>query len=425
MKEKKITIGLIGLGTVGFSVFNLLNQRKEELLKQHGINFYLKMIMEKDKEKIKKIKNFSGIYCQNIEEMLNDPEIDTVVELIGGIDPAKEMILKSLKKSRNVVTGNKQLLAVFGDKLFKEARKNNAFLGFRAAMTGCHSVLNHLQYGGMIKSIIGVFNGTTNFILSQMDENNMDFSDALKKAQELGFAEKNPSLDIEGRDTAHKAILITRLAFMCHLKPSEIYIEGIKNIDLKDMEYAKEFGYTIKLLGIIKKEKNTLEIRIHPCLIPNKKAMALIKGAENSIEIIDDARGVGGLIAEGAGGNPAASAIVADLIDIANDSKVFMPDAVGKYVIKKISKIKSKYYFRFNALNKPGVLGKISTILARHNINIKNVTQKGDKIGNFVPVIIITYEAQEREVQKAIKKIDNSSITNSKTKIIRIEENII
>ena len=426
MKEKKMTIGLIGLGTVGYGVFNLLKKRENELKKQHGIVFSLKKIVDRHPEKQTNISSFSNLLCKNAKDILNDTEIDTVIELIGGENPAYEIIKEALRKKKNVVTGNKQLLAEHGDKLFKEAAKNNRYLGFRAAMTGCHQVISHLEYGGTIKSILGVFNGTTNYILSQMENNNISFSDALEKAQKLGYAEKDPSLDIGGFDTAHKVILITRLAFAYNLKKKDFYIEGIKDIEIQDVVFARELGYAIKLLGIIKKEKGVLEVRVHPCLIPKNKTLALVKGVENGIEIIYEARGNNGYVAEGAGANPAASAVIADLLDLANDSRISLPEPVEKLSIKKMYLVRCKYYIRFNAINKPGVLAKISSVLAKHSINIRTVIKKGEEIGAIVPIIIITDEASERDTQKALKIIDKLPIIErkSKTKLIRIEEKV-
>jgi len=424
MKEKKLTIGLIGLGTVGYSVFNLLKKRKNELKKHHGIVFSLKKIADKHIEKKKNLNSFSGILCKNAKDILNDPEIDTVIELIGSEPPAYEIIKEALRNKKNVVTGNKHLLAEQGDKLFKEATKNNRYLGFRAAMTGCHQVLSHLEYGGTIKSILGVFNGTTNYILCQMENNDISFPDALEKAQKIGYAERDPALDVNGFDTAHKVILIARLAFAYNLKKNNFYIEGIKDIEIQDVHFAKELGYAIKLLGIIKKENGVLEVRVHPCLIPKNKTLAIVKGVENGIEIIDEARGNNGYVAEGAGGDPAASAVLADLLDLANDSRISLPEPVEKLSIKKMALVRCKYYIRFNAINKPGVLAKISSVLAKHSINIRSVVQKGEKIGAVTPIIVITDEALERDAQKAIKIIDNLPVVKNKTKLIRIEEKV-
>jgi len=425
MEEKKLTIGLIGLGTVGHSVFNLLKERRNELKKQHGLNFRLKKIAEKDPKKRKGLKSFKGILCKNAKAILNDPEIDTVIELIGGVEPARRIIKEALSKKKNVVTGNKQLLALDGERLFKEARRNNRCLGFRAAITGCHQVLNHLEYGGTIQGILGVFNGTTNYILSRMEKDDITFSEALKQAQKSGYAEKNPSLDIDALDTAYKLILTIRLAFAQSLKPGSFYIEGIRDVEIQDVRFAKELGYSIKLLGIARKEKNALEVRVHPCLIPSNRALALIRGIENGIEIIDEARGNGGLIADGAGGNPAASAVIADLIDIAEGRGTHLAEPIERLPVKKMSLVKSKYYIRFNAVNRPGVLAKIATVLAKRNINIRSVIQKGEEIGSIVPIIIITDEGAEREIRKALKTIDNLSIVKSRTKLLRIEEKVL
>lgn len=425
MKEKKISLGLIGLGTVGASVFDLLEKREDELKRQHGLSFCLKRIAEKDPKKKKNLGSFRGILSEEAEEILNDPEIDTIIELIGSVEPAYRIIKEALKRKKNVVTGNKRLLALHGESLFKEADRNNCCLGFRAAMTGCHQVLNHLEYGGAIKSILGIFNGTTNYVLSEMGEHNLAFSEALKQAQRLGYAEKDPSLDIDGLDSAHKLILVTRLAFAYDLKLDSFYIEGIRNITLEDVQFTRELGYVIKLLALIKREDNILEARLHPCLIPKDRPLALIKGVENGIEIIDQARGKGGLIAEGAGGGPAASAVLADLIDLANGSGVHLPKLTEALSLKKMSLVSSKYYIRFNAVNKPGVLAQIASILAKNNINIRSVIQKGEELGAMVPIIIITDEALEKETQKAVKTIDALPLVKSKTKLIRIEEKVL
>jgi homoserine dehydrogenase len=422
MSEKKLTVGLIGVGTVGRSTLGLLQKRRDELRSRHALTFHVKRIAEKDPRKRKGLKAFGAVVSQDVHALLNDPEIDTVVELIGGEHPAYEIILEALRKKKNVVTGNKQLIATLGEKLFKEARKNNCYLGFRASITGCHQVKNHLEYGGTIKSILGVYNGTTNYILSRMEEADVSLSDALKEAQDLGFAERNASLDIDGSDSAHKMIVVTRLAFAHELKKADFHIEGIEGIKREDVRYAKELGYGVRLLGTIRRDGNSLEVRLHPCLVGKDKQLAHLKGVQNGIEITDEARGNNSLVALGAGGDPAGSAVLADLIDIANDTVLQLPATRKQFRVKKMSQVKCEYYLRFNAVNKPGVLAKIATVLARHGINIRTVIQKGPGPRAVTPIIVITDRALERETQKAVRAIDQLPITRGKTELIRLAE---
>ncbi len=422
MRDKKLTVGLIGAGTVGRSTLGLLQKRKAELRTRHGLSFCVKRIAEKDPKKRRGLEAFGSIVSHDFDAILNDPEIDTVVELIGGITPAYDIVIEALRRKKNVVTANKYLLATRGERVFKEARKNNCYLGFRAAITGCHQAKNHLEYGGTIKSILGVFNGTTNYILWRMEEDDTDFSNALKKAQELGYAERNASLDIDGFDSAHKMIVVARLAFAHQLKLNDFHIEGIGGIKIDDVRYAKELGYVVRLLGTIRRDGNSLEVRLHPCLVGKDKQLAHLKGVQNGIEITDEARGNNSLVALGAGGDPAGSAVLADLIDIANDTVLQLPATRKQFRVKKMSQVKCEYYLRFNAVNKPGVLAKIATVLARHGINIRTVIQKGPGPRAVTPIIVITDRALERETQKAVRAIDQLPITRGKTELIRLAE---
>jgi len=424
MIEKKINIGLLGLGTVGSSVVKILSEKKAEYKNSYGFEFNIKKILVKRINAKKKVSVSQSLLTTNPDSILNDPEIDTIIEVIGGLSPAKDIILKAIKNKKNVITGNKYLLTLYGDKIIKEARKNNCYLGVRAAITGSYQILSQIYYGGSVKSVIGVFNGTCNFILTEMEKSNKDFFEILEQAKQLGYAENDPSMDIDAIDTAHKVIIISRLLFGLNIKLKDFYVEGIRNIDIQDIQFSKELGYRIKLLGIMKRESNNIDIRVHPSLVPINKSLALLKGAENGIQIDDELRGPGGLYAEGAGGDPTASAIITDLMGIASGSPIPWPKQVSKLLIKRIKSISCKYYIRFNAINKPGVLAHISSILGKLNININKVIQKGEKLDTVVPVIIITGEAEEKNVQKAIKLIDKLKVTKGKTKIIRIEENV-
>lgn len=428
MIEQKINLGLLGLGTVGSSVVKILSERKNDFKLNYGVEFKIDRIAVRQINAKRKVKVSREILTDNPDEILNNPNIDTVIELIGGVSPAKDFILKALRNKKNVVTGNKHLLALHGDKLINEALKNNCYLGFRAAITGCHQILEHLSYGGpSINNIVGIFNGTCNYILTEMERSNENFNEVLKRAQECGYAEQDPSMDIDGIDTADKAIIIARIVYGLSLKTSDFHVEGIRGIDIQDIKSVKELGYRIKLLAIMKRDNDMLEIRIHPALVQQNKAIAMLKGIENGIQISDDLRGPRGLYAEGAGGNPTASAVIMDLMNIANNASIAWTNKTGKLSVKRMNSVNCKYYMRINALNKPGALARVSSVLGKFNINIRNVIQKGEerKIGAIVPIIIITDEALERDVQKAIKQINSLKLSKEKAIIIRIEDNVL
>lgn len=419
---KRINIGLVGFGTVGSSVKSTIDKRKGEIKKQHNFEFNIKRIAEKkDFERKKRVPEE---LLSTVDDIIQDPEIDTVIELIGGEDPAKDIIVKALRNKKNVITANKELLADYGDFLIREARKNGCYFGFRAAMTGCYEVLDRLYYGGTVESVIGVFSGTCNYILTEMEKSNKDFDQILKQAQDLGYAERDPSLDIDAVDTKYKLMAIARLVLAASLRRKNFYVEGIRGISLQDIQFAKKLGYKIKLLGIIKREGEEVDIRAHPALIPQDKILASLRGVENCIQINDILKGEGSLVAAGAGGNPAAMAVFSDLIDTAREVKIHWPTVKKEISIKRINSIKCKYYMRFSAINQPGVLAKVASALAKFNININKVTQEGEKIGAVVPIIIITDEALEGNVKKALKIIDGLPVIKDKTRLIRIEENV-
>lgn len=424
MKRQKLTIGLFGLGTVGTGLVKLLESRKVELKEHYGVEFHLKKVVVKNSNKERLVNLPEGVLTTNASDILDDSEIDTVIELIGGITPAKDIILTALKKKKNVVTGNKELLATFLDKILQEANKNNCHLGFRAAITGCHQIRDHLAYAGSIKNIIGVYSGTCNYILTEMENDKIELNEALKKAQQFGYAEKNPAMDIDGLDTAHKLILISRLAMGCLLKPKDFYIRGIRDINLDDMLIASELGYKFKLLGFLKNEDSKIDIRVHPTLIPKNSLLASIKGIENGIQIQDDVWGERGLVAEGAGMNPTASVVLTDLIEIAKDVTFYWPKKNNQFSIKREGLVKSKYYIRFNAVNKPGVLAKVASILGKQGINIRNVIQKGEELNSIVPIIMIVDESFSKDIEKALKKIDALPIVKKNSVSFRIEDGI-
>lgn len=420
MKRQKLNIGLFGLGTVGSEVVRLLSKEGRELKEHHNIELCLKKIVEIDLSG-KKAK-IAPALISSADEVFADPKIDTVVELVGNVSSAKKIILTALKSRKNIVTANKALLATDGNFIVKEARKNNCHLGFRAAITGCHETLNYLAHAGTIHSITGVFNGTSNYILSEMEQANENMEKVLRKAQEYGYAEQDPSLDIGGVDAAHKLIILIRLAFATTLKMNELYIEGIGHIALQDIQFAREMGYRIKPVGIARRNRNKIEARVHPCLLPEKAPLSFLKGIENGIQINDCSRGQVAFFARGAGGAPAASAVISDLIDIAEGKSTLWPHETTKLSPKPMNSVRCKYYIRFNAENKPGVLAQIASLLGSHHVNIRTVVQKGENCHGSTPIIMTTDEAKEEDILKALKLIDQLTVIRGKSVLIRIEE---
>lgn len=423
MKKRKLNIGLFGLGTVGSEVVKLLAKGRRELKQRYNIELHLKRIAEIDLNSKKAKMVPQSMLTSLADDILNDPEIDTVIELVGSVSPAKKIILTALKAGKNVVTANKALLATDGNRITREIEKNNCHMGFRAAITGCHETLNYLAHTSTIQSITGIFNGTSNYILSEMEQANESMEKVLKKAQKHGYAEQDPSLDIGGIDAAHKLIILIRLAFAATLKMDEILIEGISDIALQDIQFAQEMGYRIRPLGIARQSGNEIEARVHPCLLPKEAPLSLLKGVENGIQIDDRSRGQIASFSEGAGGAPAASAVISDLIDIAEGKSTIWPQETSKKLsVGSLDSIKCRYYIRFNAENKPGVLARIASLLGEHQVNIKAVVQKGESRHNLVPIVMTTDEAKEENVHKALKLIDQLTVIRKKTVLIRIEE---
>ncbi|WP_038057240.1 homoserine dehydrogenase [Thermodesulfobacterium hydrogeniphilum] len=430
---EEVKIGLLGFGTVGSGVYELLQKNADLIKERIGIKPVVKKILVKDLKKERKINN-SKLFTTNIEDILNDPEISIICELIGGIQPAKDFIIKAFKKGKEVITANKAILAQYGDEVWKEAYKNKRFLGFEAAVGGGIPIIKTLKealIGNKIQSIIGIINGTTNYILTKMLEDNISFEEALKEAKKKGYAEADPTLDINGMDSAHKISILASLAFGVFIHVSKVYIEGIEDIDLMDLKFAKDFGYVIKLLAFAKKKNNQIEIRVHPTLIPENHVLTSVRLNYNALYITGDFVGDILLYGLGAGKEPTASAVVSDIVS-AIEYSYFRKEPFIKYPLterKKIIKIKPmeevefQYYFRFSAIDKPGVLSKISGILGNYNISIASVVQIGrQKQKGSVPIVMLTHETKEKNVIKALKEIDKLDVVTSPTKRLRIME---
>ncbi len=432
---KTVKVGLIGFGIVGSGVVKILSENANIISQRLGTNLELVKIADLDITTDRGVQVDPGILTKDADEILTNPEIDIVIELIGGMEPAKTFMIKAMENGKRVVTANKALLAKHGDEIFSLADEKGFALGFEAAVGGCIPIIRSLKESFAateIKSIIGIVNGTANYILSQMTENRREFDVALKEAQELGFAEADPTFDIEGIDTAHKAALLTRLAYGTSVNFDEIYIQGISDITLRDIDCAKEFGYKIKLLAISKLSDNSVEVRVHPAMIPEDHSLAQINGVFNAVQVYDDLMEKSALIGHGAGSLPTAAAVMSDVIEIARDvllglsSRVpvqaFSSKNFKNLPIKDIRQIETEYFLRFNAVDKPGVLSVISGVLGEHSISIKSVIQQGrDVDGKGVPLILMTHQAREENIQDALAKLNQTDVISEKPIVIRCE----
>jgi len=429
---KSVNVGLIGFGTVGGGVVKTLLSKKKTLRDRTGVAINLVKIADKNLKPRSGIRVPKKLLTKNIDSVIKDSNIDIVVELMGGIHPAKEVILKSLTLGKHVVTANKALLAEHGREIFTVASKFGSCLGFEASVGGGIPVINALRKGLVsndIKVIYGILNGTSNYILTKMSEENCSFGDALKDAQEKGLAERNPKLDISGGDSAHKLAILALLGFGLNVKPQEIYIEGIEGLDPSDIEYAKNWGYAIKLLAIAKKRGKELDLRVHPTLISLRSILASVKYEDNAIFIKGDMVGDSLLYGKGAGSLPTASAVISDIVEIASNideyKKIKKPFKFefnsGVKKVRKINDLLARYYLRFSAIDKPGVLARISEILAQSKISISTVSQKERKKGQPVPLVMLTHHANEGKMNKALKRISKLSCITEKIVKIRIE----
>ncbi|BAT72539.1 homoserine dehydrogenase [Thermosulfidibacter takaii ABI70S6] len=430
-----IKIGVIGIGTIGSGVLKTFQLNQNLMERRLGFPISIKWVCDLDFSKAKELDLSVYQKTNNYKDVLNDPEVDIVVELIGGIHPAKEILLEALKKGKHVVTANKALLAEEGEEIFTTAKELNRDIGFEASVAGGIPIIKVLKEGlcaNDILRIYGIVNGTANYLLTKMEEENLSFEESLRKAQEKGYAEADPTLDIEGIDAAHKTAILATLAFGSFFGLKDVYTEGISKITHLDVLFAKELGYRIKLLAIIKKSNSEVELRVHPTLIPLDSSMAGVRGAYNALSVVGNVVGHVMLYGMGAGMMPTASAVVADIMDIArnifSNSSNRVPSlaysSLEQMDIKSMDNISSKYYLRFSALDKPGVLSKISGILAKYSISIESVIQKGRKEKGFVPIVMTTHEALESSMRKAILEIDQLEIIGSPTTIIRVENNI-
>lgn len=427
-----MNIGLIGFGNVGSGVVKILREKKNFLAEKIGVEINIKKICDKDILSKRNVSIDKGLLTSKASEIIDDPQIDIVVELIGGINPAKEFISGALKSGKNVVTANKALLAQNGKELFALARDRGKNIYFEASVGAGIPIIKSLREGlvaNRFNNIFGIVNGTSNFVLSEMSANNRSFPDALKQAKEKGFAEKDPSLDIEGIDSAHKLIILAYLCFGKLVSLQDVFVEGISQVSLADVNYAKELGFEIKLLAIAKKDDKELQVRVHPTLIPRSHLLSSVSGVYNAIYVSTDLAGNLMFYGPGAGQFSAASAVVSDLVDLTQDIKAGLFRSTLNIIedrsVKKLCRIediKGRYYIRFSAIDKPGVLAHVSGILAKFGISIASVTQKERSRSQIVPIVMIVHEAREKELRLALSEIDRLHVVREKSIAIRIEE---
>ena len=425
LQRQGLTLGLFGLGTVGSGVVELIRRQNLRLQSKYGLNIALKTVVTRRLDEQRRRQVAPAALSDDPRCILQDPQIDTVVEVIGGIEPAKQWVMEALRAGKHVITANKALLAECGVEIFREAARSGGYFGFRAAVTGFQDIIDRLYSAISIRSIAGVFNGTCNYILSSMEDKEEDFAAALKQAQAAGYAEADPTLDINGQDTADKLAIVSTLAFNSPVQRQDVYSEGIEKISLDDIHFAAELGYRIKLLGISGCDGGQIEARVHPCLIPADSMLASLKGVENGIQIDDELRGPGGFKAPGAGKYPTASAIMFDIINIANNNPTYFPREFVKLPVRDMKESENQYYLRLAALNQPGVLAKIAGVFQYQDINIMSVLQRKDnrdRRGEVVPLVIITDTAAEKNMQKAVRELERLAVISGPATLLRVEE---
>ena len=418
-----IRVGLLGIGTVGSGTFNVLKRNQEEIRRRAGRGIEITMVADLDVARAKALVGEGVQVVDDARKVVASPDIDIVIELIGGYGIARQLVLEAIESGKHVVTANKALLAVHGTEIFAAAQRKGVMVAFEAAVAGGFPIIKAWREGlsaNSIQWIAGIINGTTNFILSEMRDKGLDFDVVLKEAQRLGYAEADPTFDIEGVDAAHKATIMSAIAFGIPVQFDKAYVEGITNLAAQDIRYAEQLGYRIKLLGITKRVANGIELRVHPSLVPAKRLIANVEGAMNAVMVHGDAVGTTLYYGKGAGSEPTASAVIADLVDIARlhtadpEHRVphlaFQPDAMSDLPIVPMSEVVTSYYLRLNVADEAGVLAKVTGILASLGISIDAVLQReADEVGGEgstqTDLIILTHDCVEAKMNEALAQM--------------------
>lgn len=432
---KEIKIGLIGFGTVGTGVVKILQENAPLIEGRLGGRICLHKIADIDLERDRGVEVSREVLTSDAQEVIGDPEIAIVLELMGGIEPARTFILRAMEGGKHVITANKALLALHGGDIFAAAQRYGVRIGFEASVGGGIPIIRSLREGlvaNQITSIFGILNGTSNYILTRMTQEGKGFREVLREAQRLGYAEADPTLDVEGIDTAHKLSILASLAFGIKVDFHDIFVEGISGITPLDIQYCSEFGYRVKLLAIGKWDEGKVELRVHPTMLPADHLLSTVEGVFNAIYVSGDAVGPTMFYGQGAGGLPTGSAVVSDLVDLCQDivKGVKKQGPITPFwssqggVIKDMEEVLTPCYLRFTALDRPGVLSKISGILGEHEISIASVIQKGRRVKGAVPIVMMTHEAKEKNIRQALQEIDRLDIIQAKTTLIRVEGDV-
>ena len=433
---KPINVGLLGIGTVGGGTFTVLQRNAEEITRRAGRPIRITVVADRDLDLAKKVTKGACRLTEDAFSVVSDPEVDIIVELIGGCGVAKDLVLKAIANGKHVVTANKALLATHGNEIFAAAQKKGVMVAFEAAVAGGIPIIKAVREGlsaNRIEWIAGIINGTTNFILSEMRDKGLSFDTVLKEAQRLGYAEADPTFDIEGVDAAHKITILSALAFGIPMQFDKAYIEGISKLDAIDIRYAEQLGYRIKLLGITKRTPEGIELRVHPTLIPAKRLIANVEGAMNAVLVQGDAVGSTLYYGKGAGAEPTASAVIADLVDVTRmhtadpehrvPNLAFQPDQLSDLPILAMDKVITSYYLRLRVQDKPGVLADITRILADEQISIDAVIQKEPGEGeDQTDLILLTHQTREKRINTAIARMEALPVVAGKVTRLRLEE---
>ncbi|MBZ0170016.1 homoserine dehydrogenase [Candidatus Methylomirabilis lanthanidiphila] len=429
---KSVQIGILGFGTVGSGVVKLIQENRALLEQRLGGQVVIRRIADTDIQRRRNVDVDQTILTTDAMAVLEDPKIDIIVELIGGYDVALRFCREALARNKHLVTANKALLSTHGLELYRTAAARRVSIGFEASVCGGIPLIRAMKEGlvaDRVRSIVGIVNGTCNYILTTMTDSRRPFAEVLAEAQAHGYAEANPSLDVDGIDSAHKLQILATLAFGAYVPLDRIHVEGIRQIDASDIEYARELGYRIKLLAIAKQLNGELEARVHPALIPEDDLLASVGGVHNAVYVVGDAVGSLMFYGRGAGQMPTASAVVSDIVEIAR-GLLHDPSARGvpppqiseaEAEVKEMATVRSCYYLRIMAIDKPGVLSRVTGILGSNNISIVSVIQKGRHEQSAVPIVILTHEAVEGDMQRSLRAIDQLDVVSEKTVCLRVE----